>query len=190
MHRPVQHGTSLAGTCLSAMDDTRRAAETLLTEHSPMLRAWLLHLLASPHDADDVLQEVSLAVLADPGLLLRGSVPGAYLRGIARHLAWRHQRRQRRESPMQDIIEEVWVADDAGQAAPAREEAERAALARCLERLPAHWRRLVDLRYRDGLSAVEIGDRLAKRADGVRAALMRARHALLTCIGRRLADAP
>jgi RNA polymerase sigma factor (sigma-70 family) len=65
-------------------------------------------------------------------------------------------------------------------------DARRSALDRCLESLPADWRALVDLRYRDGLAVTALAKKLSRRADTVSMHLNRVRAKLLDCIEGRL----
>src|SRR5687767_5333723 len=102
---------------------TRAEAEALLKRHLPMLKGYLRHLVASPHDADDLAQDLCLTLLKDPQILLQGSDPAAYIRGIARHFANRHHRRVRRDPVLEAVLEVAWQED-----APADPDPERKAL--------------------------------------------------------------
>ena len=146
------------------------------------LKAYLRHLLP-PDEADDVAQDVCLEVLANPAVLLRGDDPGAYLRGIARHLASRHRRRFPRHQAVEELISLVY-----DQAEPADAEREQAALKACVAALGERLRGMLDLRYQGGLNASQIGERLGLSAEGVRMALMRGRQALARCLSGRLAS--
>jgi len=161
-------------------DDTAQVRAALDAE-LPRLRAFLRHLLP-PADADDVAQDVCLEVLRSPGVLLRGDNPGAYLRGIARHLASRHRRRYPRHQAVEEYLALTW-----DQVEPEDHAQEQAALKVCMDGLGDRLRQMLDLRYQEGLNASEIGERLSLSADGVRMALMRGRNALARCLGGRLA---
>src|SRR5262245_52750347 len=162
----------------------RAEAEALLDRHLLMVRGYLRHLLSSPADAEDVAQEVCVTVLGDPRILLRGADPGAYLRGICRHLASRHHRAARRPAALEDLFDSVWGG-------PSDENAERVhqALGSCLERAPERVRQLLDWRYRDGLDSRQIAERATTSREAIRMALMRARQALARCLSERLGDA-
>jgi RNA polymerase sigma-70 factor (ECF subfamily) len=163
-------------------EEIQRAREALDLE-LPGLRAFLRHLLP-PGDADDVAQDVCLEVLANPAILLRGNQPGAYLRGMARHLASRHRRRYPRHQAVEELI-----AVSYDQAEPEDADHEQAALKACLGGLNDRLREMLDLRYQGGLNASEISERMGLSAEGVRMALMRGRQALARCLSSRLADA-
>ncbi len=159
-------------------------AQVVLDRHLAMLRGYARHLADGGQDADDLLQEVCLTVLADPALLLRGNEPGAYLRGIARHLASRQLRSRRRERNVENLIDIAW--DLPAEPAMVAEEEQRA-LSACLERLSARLRDIIAWRYQHGLNASEIAKRLATSSVAVRMALSRARQALAKCVERRIA---
>jgi RNA polymerase sigma-70 factor (ECF subfamily) len=165
------------GNLPSTPNPTDRARD-LLDEHLPMLRVYTRHLVAGATDADDIAQDVCVEVLAQPGILLRGDDPGAYLRGIARHLSSRHRRRFPRHRALEELIELAW--DEV-----AAEPSDTGTLNRCLEGLTGRMRTLLDLRYRDGLNATEIGTRMTMTADAVRMALLRSRQALAQCLDRQ-----
>jgi RNA polymerase sigma-70 factor (ECF subfamily) len=170
------------------MDDqaavARNEAEAILNKHGVMLRGYLRHLLDSPHDVEDVFQEIWLSALKSPEMLLRGRDPGAYLRGIARHLASRQQRPQRRSTALEAVIETVWSTEED---TPQTDEAERRALRECLRQLSAEQHRILGWRYEDLLNAKEIGERLGRSSPAVRMALGRIRQALGRCMKIRLA---
>ena len=165
----------------NSSNSVRIQAEEILKTHSVMLRGYLRHLLASPHDADDLTQEACLTVLKSPEILLRGSDPGAYLRGIARHLASRHHRLVKRDPVLEAVMDVAWEQEP-----PAFSEEVRSALAECLSRQPARARRMLAWRYGEGLTSRSIGERLRISADAARMALARARQALTRCLKGRV----
>jgi len=159
----------------------RRAAEAILQKHLTMLKAYLRHLVDSPHDADDLAQDICVTLLQDPRILLQGADPGAYLRGIARHFASGHHRRVRRAPALEAVMEAAWNEE-----APHDAEAERRALEDCLNGLPGTGRQLLSWRYGDGLTSRQIAERVQGTADAVRMALMRVRDALTKCLQSKL----
>ncbi len=167
-------------TTVPQLDENSHVRCTLDVE-LPRLRAFLRHLLP-PADADDVAQDVCLEVLRSPGVLLRGDNPGAYLRGIARHLASRHRRRYPRHQAVEELVALAYDRIE-----PLDEEREQAALKACVSSLGERLRQMLDLRYHEGLNASQIGERLSLSAEGVRMALMRGRQVLSRCLAGRLA---
>jgi RNA polymerase sigma-70 factor (ECF subfamily) len=158
--------------------ELKARAEEILTGHSLMLRSYARHLAASPHDAEDIVQEVHLAVLTEPRALLAGADPGAYLRGMTRHLASRHARRFRRDPVLEAVMETAWEDP-----APAYDQADREALRECLGRLTDRARNMLAWRYGEGLNSRQIAGRLGASAEAVRMTLVRARQALAKCLG-------
>ncbi len=162
----------------------QRQVRALLDQHHVMLQAYARHLLVSAQDADDVVQDLCLEVLANPGVLLRGDNPGAYLRGILRHLSGRHHRRYRRHQGIEELVEMTWDADE-----PVDTSLETRALRACLDQLGERIRRVLSLRYEEGCNASEIATRVSMQADAVRMALSRGRQTLARCLERRLGEA-
>jgi RNA polymerase sigma factor (sigma-70 family) len=159
-------------------------AERILQAQTTMLRGYLRHLVASADDAEDLAQEVCLEVLKNPQMLMRGDDCGAYLRGVARHLASRHHRRIQRDALLEEFIELAWHKPIAPEATSA---GEQLALSACLEQMPEKTRNMVLWRYDDGLTSSEIATRMSTSSEAIRMALARARQALSKCIKQRLA---
>lgn len=159
-------------------------AERALRAQQMMLRGYLRHLVGSADDAEDLAQEVCLEVLKNPQVLLRGDDCGAYLRGIARHLASRHHRRIQRDAVLEELIDLAWQANLAPEASV---EGEQRALQACLEQMPEKSRNMVLWRYDDGMNSREIAARMSTTSEAIRMALARARQALSKCVKQRLA---
>src|SRR5687768_958481 len=79
-----------------------------LEAHRPMLTAYLVRLVRDVHAAEDIAQEVFAEALANPRVVLKGGDLGAYLRGIARHLASRHFKQARTGPISAEILESAW----------------------------------------------------------------------------------
>ena len=63
------------------------------------------------------------------------------------------------------------------------------ALHACIGELTPNARRLIDLRYRNGLSGVKLADTMGKQLNTVYVALTRIHRTLAECITRRVAQA-
>jgi len=161
-------------------DELKARAEKILAAHVPMLQGYARHLARSVHDAEDIVQEVSLAAVAEPRALLAGADPGAYLRGMTRHMASRHARRFRRDPVLEAIMETAWE-----EPVPPFDAAEREALRSCMSQLAEKTRKVLAWRYEEGLNSRQIAGRLGTSADAVRMALVRARRELARCLGFR-----
>lgn len=157
----------------------------LLGPHERGLLAFVLALVPSWADADDILQEVRTRLWEQFDQYDSTKDFGVWARTIAywQILTWRKSSRRRSATFGQDAIDLVahHVESHAG------ESDDRAgALRLCLEKLaPAH-RKLIDLYYSNKKSARELADELGRSFHAVRHILQRARLALADCIERTL----
>lgn len=157
----------------------------LIARHQGAIRALCTRLAVRPDMADDLAQEVFIAAHKQITSFGGEAAFGAWLRGIARNLGkmqWRtHMRRTRREADaLGEFIEEM-----AGAAIPEdrMEVAEQVdALGRCLEGLSEKMRQLVDWRYKQGLSSIEIAELIDGKPSSVRVSLVRLHDKLRTCL--------
>jgi RNA polymerase sigma-70 factor (ECF subfamily) len=153
-----------------------------------VLTGYLLAATGSPHDAEDLLQEVSVALWEGFERFDEKRSFSAWALGIARHkvIDWRG-RRGRREAVLG-----LDVLDSIGRTALAESELlaeRRSVLHRCIEALPAHLRELVGLRYRDGLPLEDLAAQFGRNLGAIQMALVRVRRALRECVERKLAEA-
>lgn len=163
-------------------------SDAFLARYLPVqenLRAYVLALVRDPHAADDILQEVAMALWRqgdgyDPA---RPFLPWAL--GVARnHVArWRRDRARDRHRFAPAIEEGLAVAF-------AELECEldqrRAALHDCLERLGGRARDLLRRRYADEASLAAMAHDRGQSLNAVNKALGKVRSALLDCTGRAL----
>lgn len=165
--------------------DTHERFTRLWTQAQPAVRGFLVAALGDHHAADDVTQEVAVALLKQ----VQGEAWPDHFTGWAIAMAKNKARmffRSRARSPL--------VFDDAllDQAASAWEEMlpemqpREAALRDCVRGLPEKSARLVRLRYIDGLAFDELARRVGMTSVAARVALNRLRSALRECIERRL----
>lgn len=180
--RALDGGEELAGP---ASDGPVVAATRVFMAHQRALTAYILAIVHDHHVADDVRQEVWLVMAKrwdEYGAL---SDPWPTMRAIARRQALVAMRRVKpqRQVPSEAALEAVAAAI---MDVDREHDERRTALNRCLEELPADWRALLDLRYRDGLAITAVAVRLKRRADTVSMTLHRVRARLLDCIELRL----
>jgi RNA polymerase sigma-70 factor (ECF subfamily) len=137
------------------------------------------------HAADDIFQQVVLAALESRAAFRGSDHVLAWALRAARHRAVDFARSKRLRSlpdHVLDLLEAQW-ADPAGGATSDRGEA----LHRCLGRLTSSARELLQMRYAEGLTAVEVAARVCRTADAVYQALSRIHRALRECVERELA---
>lgn len=161
------------------------AATRVFMAHQRALTAYILAIVHDHHVADDVRQEVWLVMAKrwdEYGTL---TDPWPTMRAVARRQALAAMRRThpQRHVPSDAALEAVAAAIID---VDCEHDSRRTALNRCLEALPADWRTLLNLRYRDGLAVTEVALRLQRRADTVSMTLLRIRARLLDCIESRL----
>jgi RNA polymerase sigma-70 factor, ECF subfamily len=154
------------------------AIETLLRQIRPMVvrycRARLGRISGHYHAADDVAQEVCIAVLAAlPRYQDMGRPFASFVFGIASHKVADAMRSAARMAiPTEDLPDGPDDRPGPEETAVAYIEAERARA--LLARLPVHQRELLVLRVLSGMSAEETGHALGMSAGAVRVAQHRA----------------
>ncbi len=165
--------------------DAGQALARRLLEHRDALFGYILALVRSWPIAEELFQEVSLVVLqkGQQGEAVDQFLP--WSREIARRMvldSWKRSARSRvvlSEAALDAVDRAFLERDDE----PASSDLVRA-LRRCLEKLPDHLRRLVDLRYSESLPLQEIARRLERSAGSVQVALSRVRMRLHDCAKR------
>ncbi|HEX8910908.1 MAG TPA: sigma-70 family RNA polymerase sigma factor [Humisphaera sp.] len=174
-------------------DPAGRVVRELLT-HRDTLFAFVLTLTRSHDLAEELFQELGVAVLAEAR---RGVVPEQFLpwaRTIARHrVADFFRARSRRaglevpldqtDEAMQQLVEQAFGENPLA-AAEARERARL--LTECLGRLGKRAREIVDGFYRDREPIAEIAGRIGWKPNAVKVALAKTRKALAECVSAKL----
>lgn len=159
----------------------------LLMRHRTTLYAYIFAGVRNHSDAEDILQNVSLAVvesfaqLTDAGGFLPWSLE------IARRRILKHYRNLDRERAVdpQLLVQLAEAAGRVEQSSPTS--AYQTALQTCLEGLPAPSRRLMELRYDGSVSGVaELAVRVERSVQSVYAQIKRIKAALRECVERRL----
>jgi RNA polymerase sigma-70 factor (ECF subfamily) len=159
---------------------------TLFLAHEEDLRDFIFVLVRDRHRADDVFQEVALVLWRRFGDYDPARPFGPWARGIARNKFLKDMddrtTQKQRQLPLElvDAVEAAFVRSDA---LPSME---LEALAQCLERVPAHARTMLDLRYREGLPIDLVAQRVKRSLAAVTKMLSRMRVQLADCITERL----
>lgn len=131
--------------------------------------------------ADDFAQETLLAALQE---FAAQEAPMAWLCATARNRFGMHLRRAGREVADLDVLHAQWVEV----AEPGGGDAQLRALRRCLDELPTRSRRVLELRYGDGLERAAIAREVGLGAEGVKSLLVRLRGVLAACVQRRVKE--
>jgi RNA polymerase sigma-70 factor len=152
------------------------------------LYSYVYACVRSHHDAEDILQNVSVVVIESLGQLRdeAGFLPWA--REIARRSALAHCRKGRRETTLDpELVQRLAeAADDLDREYTVSDH--RAALLACLDELPPHSRDLLARRY-DGSSgdARALAARFGQTVQAFYARIKRIKALLRDCVSRRLA---
>ncbi len=161
----------------------------LFAQHEHQVYAYIVSVLANWADADEVMQETSVALWEMFDDFQEGTSFCSWACKIAyfRILRFREKRRRDRHEFNNDFVEAV--------AATAQEEADRfedsrRALGGCVERLRPEDRELLRTAYADGAGTIKnTAELLDRPAKGVYKALTRIRQVLFECVQRKLAAA-
>jgi RNA polymerase sigma-70 factor len=158
------------------------------------LIAYIRSLVGDADFTEDIFQEVSVVVLQKVDEFVSGGDLQAWCRGIARNVILREREKSRRLRPFEDdrVLEliDVAFAENAG-----REllDSRRSLLRKCMEKLAAPSRDLLELRYQTGLPLRQISQKLGRTEAAVQVGLSRLRKWLTDCVERRAepgAEAP
>ncbi len=147
-------------------------------------------ILALTRDADaaeEVFQEVGLAVVNEAARGTSVADFGRWVREIARHRTADYYRRRTRAGALAGTLEEA-VCQAFEEAQISREDARlrERFLAECLDSISGRAREAIERRYRDGMSLAAIASAIGWQAASVKVALSRARKALFDCIQAKL----
>jgi RNA polymerase sigma-70 factor, ECF subfamily len=158
----------------------------LFLDHEEALRGFVRALVPTREQAREVMQEVAAVLwrkfdeLASPADFRRWAF------GVARFEALASLRDAARERHVFSDELLLQLAEEAEQS-NVRLDAERVALERCLEKLPAAQRALVAAAYERGVRIDELAGSLGRTAMSLYKALHRIRMALVACTRRELA---
>jgi RNA polymerase sigma-70 factor, ECF subfamily len=169
-------------------DDGPARVARLLMRHRGVLFAYLIAALRNPHDAEDLLQDVSLAATSSWSQYDPETPFLPWAREIARRRVLDFAGRRARRPALLDpeVLARLEVA--AARLDPETLEPRRFALRSCLEKLGAHTRQILELRYDERLDVDAIAARAGRTLQATYAILKRAKEALRDCVARRLAS--
>jgi RNA polymerase sigma-70 factor (ECF subfamily) len=155
----------------------------LLGQNQRRIFVYVMSMVPNWTDAEEIIQETNLVLWREFARFQPGTNFTAWACKVALHqvLAWRKRLKRSRLEFSPAFLEAV--AEEATVAADLLEERTQC-LARCIERLPADRRRLLKLRYNDGLAIETIARQLARTDEAIYRALSRIRRVLHECVTR------
>jgi RNA polymerase sigma-70 factor (ECF subfamily) len=162
----------------------------LLMKHRTDLFAYLLAAVRNAHDAEDLLQDVSLAASTSWAQYRPGTPFLAWAREIARRRVLDYGKKKSRRHAL--LEPDVLEALDAAAAAVEAEqplEPRRDALRLCLQKVGGDARKIVELRYAEQADVSSIAREVGRSVQASYAILKRTKQLLRECIERRLSGA-
>jgi RNA polymerase sigma-70 factor (ECF subfamily) len=168
--------------------DKDRRFELLVLEHNVRIRAFVRSMGVDPDWVDDIAQEAFIKAYRDWDSFDTSRDFGRWLRGIAANIVRNEIRKQTRRQGIlhSELAELLW---ERHRESTSRTEPVAVELVReCLGKLSPASKRIIQGRYRDGLLATELAEKLRTSAAGVRQALVRIRREIRSCIERHMAS--
>jgi RNA polymerase sigma-70 factor (ECF subfamily) len=167
-------------------DDKSAHFEPLVLEHHVRVRAFVRSLGVEPDWVDDIAQEAFVKAYNDWDSFDQSRDFGKWLRGIAANIVRNEIRKQARRQRLlhTDLTRLLVQGEETSGDTP--EPVAIEAVRICLGKLSASNRAIVQGRYRDGLTAPELAEKLQKTAANVRQMLVRIRRQLRICVEHQL----
>lgn len=165
--------------------DQNTVVQVLLRERL-RISASVLSMLRDPHAADDVFQQVVLQALQGSEQFHESEHVLAWALRAARHRAIDALNKRGAlclDQTVLELLEQQWLS------VPADELTSRVeALHRCMDKLPPPARRLLRLRYEDGLRCTAVAKQLGRTIDAIYQSLSRIHRQLRQCVERQLRE--
>ncbi len=168
---------------------TPHEAVRLLMEQRSMILGFIHAIVRDSDAAEEVFQEVCVAVCESYAGFEPGTNFGAWAREIARRRIFAHRRKQAR---LPVALTDAGLArlqmgfDQLDEEVHSVGHMRLRALRQCLQQVGARQRKLIAMRYEDRMSLSAIAERMARQPESVRKALYRTREALKGCIDHRV----
>jgi RNA polymerase sigma-70 factor (ECF subfamily) len=160
----------------------------LLVENQPKIHAYILTLITSQSDADDILQEVCSQLWTRFGEFEEGTnfLSWALRFAFFEVLNFRSKKHRSKQILFDnDVLQQmIPILDEEMKTADLRMDA----LEQCLDKLNERARNAIAMRYNKSLSVVQIGEAMSLSMQGVYKLLARVHSQLLSCIQRVIAQ--
>ncbi|MFI4861233.1 MAG: sigma-70 family RNA polymerase sigma factor [Phycisphaerales bacterium JB063] len=161
-----------------------------LIEERIKLQAFIRSIVPDYHMAEDVFQEVSVLALRSAADINDREHLLAWVRRSARHRAINAAKKANRRTLSLDedlgaMLEESWQRLDDRPVSDTSE-----ALEKCLGLLPPFGRRLIHLRYTEGLTGDQLAKQVGRSTSSTYVTLSRVHSSLAKCIRERLGRKP
>jgi len=159
----------------------------LVHRHLPVVRAFVALRLPVPALVDEITHETFVFAFRRISEFDRAGVFRAWLRGIAWNLVRQELQRFAREQANLSRFEQAQLAGFSRGIDSDTSSDDAVFLEECLTQLPGDMRKLVEERYRGGLSSEELGAAMGRTVEWVRVTLFRLRKQLRACIEGKIA---
>lgn len=187
---PQQGPTTAAGTGHTGQGSLQTLSQgevvQLLMAHRGMLLGYICTIVGDRHLGEDVFQEMSMVVVDKHEQLRDAEGFPRWARTIARYKSLQALARRRQTNTWTDDLLDRFDAAWDQETGPSEDSAAITALRSCLAALSPYSRRIIQLRYQEGMEGVRIAATLAKPANTIHVALSRIHRALHECICGRL----
>ena len=186
------YGTLMENMSENPPTDPSDAEEfiVLLTQHDPMLTNYVMAMVPSAADAQDILQETKMALWRSMDKFQSGTNFGAWARKTALYRILDYRKRKARENKRLWFTDECYeLLGDEYEANPSEYSGRADQLKECIGKLqPAH-REIVVLRYFRNTKVEEVAARVERTVEATYRVLSRIRLALKKCIGGKAQEA-
>jgi len=157
----------------------------LLAQHDGWLATYVCSLVASSHDADDILQDVKVTLWKQFGKFEQGTNFRAWARTIALNQVLNFRRSVKRNAG--EALDAAFVEAVAAEIDRNSEklEAQAEVLRFCVQKLPDAHRNIITWRYQEDCGVEEIASRSRRSVEAVYRLLSRIRGVLSECVQRQ-----
>jgi RNA polymerase sigma-70 factor (ECF subfamily) len=159
----------------------------LWTRAYPVVSAFISSMVPRFPDADDILQQVAVAVVQDYDRYDKERSFVAWAIGIARNKILMYQREKAHERSILEAAAMRAVAEVYEQDSSEFDDMRRA-LRTCIKKAKVRWQRILEMRYSRGLSTTRIAEQLGMTHNAIFITLHRIRLALRDCIMREMSS--